>query len=107
MRRMSLKKKILIALVVIILIIISISYIKFLIATSRMKELEKDLEQRITEWEKKEYKRPPLFGPAISGNAAEYYRQAESQMTELIKDSEVWIQWDDYVYSFKPLSTNY
>ena len=99
------KKKILIALVVIILILISILYIKFLIATSHMKELEKDLEQRITEWENKEYKRPPLFGPAIAGNAAEFYQQAESQMTELIKDSEVWIQWGEYVDSFKPLST--
>jgi len=102
------KKKILIALGVIaaiILIFIGIEYIQFLKATSRMTELSADLEKRIVEWEKKEYKRPPLFGPAIPGNAAEYYQQAESQMTELTElDEEVWIQWVGYVGSFKPLS---
>jgi hypothetical protein len=99
------KKKILIALVAIIIIIIGVLYIKFLMATSRMQELSADLEKRIVEWEKKEYKRPPLFGPAIQGNAADFYQQAESQMVELMKDSEVWIQWADYVGHYKPLST--
>ncbi|MEW6026681.1 MAG: hypothetical protein AB1599_05255 [Planctomycetota bacterium] len=51
-------------------------YVLYLKATNRMEELSADLEERISEWEKKEYKRQPLFGPAIPGNAAEYYNKA-------------------------------
>ncbi|MFH0888496.1 MAG: hypothetical protein V1871_04740 [Planctomycetota bacterium] len=102
------KKKILIALGVIafiILLFIGIEYIQFLKATKRMEELSRDLEQRITEWEKKEYKRPPLFGPAIAGNAAEYYQQAESQMTALMRNTDVEIDWSDYINRFEPLTS--
>jgi len=102
------KKKILIALGVIafiILLLIGISYIKFLKATKRMEELSRDLEQRITEWEKKEYKRLPLFGPAITGNAVVFYKEAETMMTTLMKNTDVGIDWSDYIERFKPLTS--
>lgn len=75
------KKKLLyigLGILAVVMVYIGYEYIRFLKATSRMKELSADLERRITEWEKKEYKRSPLFGPAVPGNAAEFYRQVEN-----------------------------
>ena len=101
------KKKLLITCgitALIILVIIGIEYIQFLHATSRMKELSANLEKRIVEWEKREYKRPVLVGPVIPGNAAEFYRQAEEQMHKLVDQTDARIEWGEYVGSFKPLS---
>lgn len=75
------KKKLLyigLGILAVVVVFIGYQYVRYLKATSRMKELSADLERRITEWEKKEYKRPPLYGDPVAGNAAEFYRQAEN-----------------------------
>lgn len=88
-----------------IIIFLGYHYIQFLRATSQMAELSVDLEKRIAEWEKKEYKRPPLFGPALEGNAAELYQQANEQMFELVGKTNTYTEWREYVDDFKPLNT--
>ncbi|MBI5777888.1 MAG: hypothetical protein HZA49_00330 [Planctomycetes bacterium] len=81
---MTKRKKIvlifILSLVALFLLFIGYHYVKYLQATSRMKGLSADLEKRITEWEKKEYKRQPLFGPVVKGNAAEFYQEAETKL---------------------------
>ncbi|MFH1227237.1 MAG: hypothetical protein V1701_04950 [Planctomycetota bacterium] len=66
----------------VVLMFIGYHYARFQQATSRMKGLSADLERRIVEFEKKEYKRPPLFGPAVPGNAAEYYEEAYKKISK-------------------------
>lgn len=103
------KKKIRIALGIILglaILLIGIEFIYFLKATSRLKEISSDIEKRIAEWEKKEYRRPPLLESPVPGNAAEYYQQAEKQMHEIVDNTDAWMEWGDYIGSFKPLSTS-
>ncbi|MFA5794917.1 MAG: hypothetical protein WC980_07640 [Candidatus Brocadiia bacterium] len=83
------KKKLLyigLGIVAVVLVFVGYHYVRFLQATARMKELSADLEKRIVEWEKKEYKRPPLFGPAVPGNAAEYYKLAIAKKIDVPDD---------------------
>ena len=58
--------------------------------------LSADLDKRVTEWEKKEYKRQPLFGQIIKGNAAEFYQEAESKIEDTSPDG--WREVADTVY---------
>jgi len=84
------------------LLFIGYHYIKYLQATSRMTELSVDLEKRITEWEKKEYKRQPLFGPVVKGNAAEFYQEAEEKVEDAYKsDIQLWYPIE---YPSRPIS---
>lgn len=97
---MSKRKKIvlisILAIAVIFLLFTGYHYVKYLQATSRMKELSADLEKRLAEWEKKEFKRSPLFGPVIKGNAAEFYQEAESKLVDTSSDG--WMQVADTVW---------
>ncbi|GAG32048.1 unnamed protein product, partial [marine sediment metagenome] len=45
-----------------------------------MKELSKQLEPKIAAWEQNQYKRTPLRGNPIPGNAATFYAEAESKL---------------------------
>lgn len=95
--RQKIKRNVLISVsvaTVLFLLFAGYHYVRFLQATSRMQELSADLEKRITEWEKKEYKRPPLFGPAIPGNAVEFYKKAAKEDKSRKLDFEVRMQMD-------------
>jgi hypothetical protein len=95
---MTKKKIILISLIVIavgVIGFIGYHYIRYLKASSRMDELSADLERRISEWEKKDYKRPPLFGEPVLGNAAEYYQQVKQQIKYPEKD-ETYYELNSY-----------
>ena len=97
---MSKRKKIvlisILSAVVLFLLFIGYHYVRYLQATSRMKEFSADLEKRIAEWEKKEYKRQPLFGTSIPGNAAEFYQEAESKLEDTSADG--WVQVADTIW---------
>ena len=97
------KKIVLISILSIVVLFIGYHYIKYPQATSRMKELSADLEKRVSEWEKKEYKRQPLFGPTIPGNAAEFYQEAISKLKDTSDDG--WIEVSEAVYNpSRPIS---
>ncbi|MFH1227362.1 MAG: hypothetical protein V1701_05605, partial [Planctomycetota bacterium] len=98
------KKKLLyigLGILAVIVIFIGYHFILYLKATSQMKGLSADLEQRIAEWEKKEYKRPPLFGPAVPGNAATFYQEAIKEKIE--EPEELWGALYECVCENKPL----
>jgi len=84
---------------VLVLLFTGYHYVRFLQATSRMKELSADLEKRIAKWEKKEYRRQPLFGPIIKGNAAEFYLKAIQEEKENHGDRWARMQLSDAVDS--------
>ncbi|MFA5794583.1 MAG: hypothetical protein WC980_05890 [Candidatus Brocadiia bacterium] len=90
---------------VVVLVFVGYHYVRFLQATARMKELSADLKKRIVEWEKKEYRRPPLFGPAVPGNAAEYYKKAIEKKIEKSEDIQdaLWDSLYKFPYENKPL----
>ena len=96
---MSKRKKIvlisILSIVALFLLFIGYHYVKYLQATSRMTELSADLDKRINEWEKKEYRRQPLFGPVVKGNAAEFYQEAESKLVDTSSDG--WIEVSEAV----------
>lgn len=98
------KKKLLyigLGILAVVAVFVGYHYVRFLQATSRMKELSADLERRIQEWEKKEYKRPPLFGPAVPGDAATFYREAIKEKIEYPDDINNTLY--GCIYEHKPL----
>lgn len=101
------KKKIFLRIVLIVafLLICFVGYyfVRYLCATSRMKELSDQLELKIQVWEKKEYKRPPLKEPAIPGNAAQFYHETLDKLEQDTDNFCISIS-DAVSYPDKPLT---
>jgi len=81
---------------IVVIVFIGYHFIKYLRATSWMYELSAQLELKIQDWEKKEYKRPPLFSQSIPGDARAIYQEALDKVEKLKPDEETGIK--EYIY---------
>ncbi|MDI6733082.1 MAG: hypothetical protein QME16_04045, partial [Planctomycetota bacterium] len=83
-----------------LVIFFTVELVQYVSATSRMKELSEQLEEKITRWEKKEYPREPLSGQAILANAAYFYQLAEK---EIVSYDDGWSELSEAVSQHQPM----
>lgn len=72
---------ILVFLVILTAAIVLVSTVRYNTATKRMHELSMELDRKIFQWEQMEFKRPPLYGNPVPGNAAVFYAEAEGKLS--------------------------